>query len=237
MKKTWKGFILALSLILMFFSPLKGAAHAFNREGGQFTSVSGVIPEAAYRNYKILLKEKYLPLLGKLMTVFLADRDKAYKIESLPGEGVFAIESRRTIQPGSRIYIKAIDEGRFHFTGELLLRKIVKFTCFVEVEISYKSNGTEVGYQADLFYSAPVVIEGVSNFITEITGWDFVGKKIMEVIENMHFVLDQAACLDAEGWQEILNDRERLENLFFPVSFTAEEQELIQDLIQKEKGD
>ena len=94
-----------------------------------------------------------------------------------------------------------------------------------------------MGYQADLVYSAPVVIEGVSNFITEITGWDFVGKKIMELIENMHFVLDQAACLDAEGWQEILNDRERLENLFFPVSFTAEEQELIQDLIQKEKGD
>ena len=48
--KTWKGFILALSLILMFFS-LKGL-HTLLIGGGQFTCVSG-IPEAAYWNYKL----------------------------------------------------------------------------------------------------------------------------------------------------------------------------------------
>lgn len=218
-----KLFLITIVIIISFASPVyTGNDHKQQEKGWVTLSVEDYISNDYYEVYKYISDSKHFSLIGKLMTVFLKDRGKGYIITPT-GNKTFKIRSRKTVRPGSKIYIKSMDKDGFTMTGNLILKKIITFNTDVTIKVRYIVEDGRLKYIAHISYNAPAIVEGIDKTFRLFTGKNFVAYKLMAFVDRFHLVLEKLSELDSREWHKISSDKEFLSSLVFPVSFTREE--------------
>lgn len=199
--------------------------------------VTGNISHSNYEHYKLLFKEENFSLIAKLMTLFLIESEKGYKINEIDNQlkntKRFSIQSLNTIQEGSYIDIQSMNEKGFTFTGKLLIEKVGSFDCDIKVDIKYLEQKEDVAYKAKVYYQAPSIVNGLMGIFSVFTGKDYISYKLLNFIDNLHLVLEKMNNLELDTWYELANNQELLSDLVFPIEFTPREIRLIAIMLKR----
>ncbi len=220
-------YLILIVILLNVFIFLNSSEIYANK--GRYSSweevvVKGNISNRNYKDYMLLFKEENFQLIGKLMTLFLLEEEKGYKITQIKGGGNikrFAIQSRKTIKENSYIDIHVMNRREFIFTGKLFIEKVVSFDCDIKVELKYIRGEKDVAYQTEVKYDAPSLINGVNSLFSAFSGEDYISGKLINFIDNLHLVLSELDRLELEKWYKMVYDKDLLLSLIYPVSFTV----------------
>jgi hypothetical protein len=177
-----------------------------------------------------LLKIDRLELIGKLMTTFLKEKKKAYKIQKIE-DSLFSIKSRKTIREGSTLRVMRMDGDKIVFFSRMVLKKLFTFNCNAFFETCYFDNDSSVICSIRVIYDAPAVLKGIDKGIEFFTRKSFVARKTSGFLERLNFLMQELDSLTKEEWIRIANDRSYLSSLIYPVTFTQEEIEFVGGLI------
>ncbi len=228
------GIVFIIFLLLIFLvSFLLYAEQCLAQEQGKgwvSLQVEDELSADFYQVYKSLSSPEDFTLIGKLMTVFLKEKGKGYLITPL-GKGVFKIRSRKTVRPGSKMFIQSMDRQGFNFKGDFILKKIFTFNTDAIIDVKYLIKGDRFKYLARISYNAPALVEGIDKTFRFFTGKNFVAYKMLNFVDRFHFVLKRLSEINLSEWEQIANDKENLSNLIFPVSFSEKEKDKIEKII------
>ncbi len=220
--------ILILLLISAAFSPVVFTAEQPEKRELEF---SREYPASFFVVYQELFNPDNFSLLGKLLTVFLKEKDRGFIF--LPRENKsFSVQSRSTIQPQSTLTIHTWGNNKFSFSADLVLEKIITFPCSVETIIQYTEKENTVLAQANVYYSLPAGIEITSQVFKTITGDDYIKNELQKFLEELHEITGILGNLAQETWLEVAENTDDLDTVF-PVSFTPAEIELVTEIITK----
>lgn len=222
----------AASLATLMFFLCTGPVRADAQAGWVTAEFTQELPGSFVEIQAGLFDETHFELIGKLLSVFLHDKDKAYLIRRV-GEHSYSIMSRRTIQEGSRVSVVSMTPSLFSFTGTLILKRGFSFTCEVDVRARYTAAGDADSVRAvtNVAYNAPAVVEGLDKLYRVISGRTFVAYKVSGFIERINIVFEMLGNMRSDEWLEISSDREFLEGLHYPVEFTRKEREYVAALL------
>lgn len=239
MQNSKLDYIVLIVIMLNVFIFLNSSVIYANK--GRYSSweeivVKGNISNRNYNDYMLLFKEENFQLIGKLMTLFLLEEEKGYKITQIKGgpDNIkrFAIQSRKTIKESSYIDIHVMNRRGFIFTGKLFIEKVVAFDCDIKVELKYIRGEKDVVYQAEVKYDVPSLINGVNSLFSAFSGEDYISGKLINFIDNLHLVLSELDRLESEKWYKMVYDNDLLSSLIYPVRFTDTEVRLIANMIK-----
>ncbi|MFW6022671.1 MAG: hypothetical protein ACOCQW_04060 [Halanaerobiaceae bacterium] len=230
-------FILIIILPVIICIPISSTVFASNSiddELQQTVTIEGEISHQSYDYYKLLFKSDNFQLIGKLMTLFLQEENKGYKIYHKEKD-TYYIQSNSTIQRNSYINIIFMDNKNFDFNGKLFIKKGIAFNSDIGVNIDYLKKNNRVIYSADIAYTAPVVVNSLNNIYNIITGEDFISYKIIKFLDNLHLVLDELNKLNPESWSELVNNEENFVDTVFSVEFSEKEYNIIENILKNDK--
>lgn len=194
------------------------------------TEVEGSLSRETYRIYKKFFKRANFELMGKLLTLFLAEEGKGYRITQLD-DNLYEIQSRKTIQEGSTLYIESLSPTEFSFSGTLIIEKLITFECEFRADIDYQINGDDIRYMGDVDYQKSGMINGLNSFASFFKGEDYISYKLHGFLNNLHLVFEKLSLLNLESWQELI-DSEELSNLVFPLDFSKEELDIFEEILK-----
>jgi hypothetical protein len=172
--------------------------------------------------------------IGKLMTLFLRDKKKAYKFSAI-GDSIFLIKSRKTVRPGSTLRILAIDSSRLEFVADLVFTKGGVFSSQVLASIRYSTRGNSTVCGASIWYTAPAAVRGINSSVRFVTGIDLLGWKISDFVRRPGIVMQRIALLAPRQWRELASDTKLLQSLYYPVAFSADEVEFLAGALEKKR--
>lgn len=224
--------MLACGLQLVIFGALgEGEAAGSPAEGKRETFTATKVFSGDFQPiYSELFDSEHFQLMGKLMTVFLHDKDKGYRLT--PGaDDAYSIRSRSTIQEGSEIRIHELSGESFIFSGDLILKKGITFPCTVEAKIRYDWDGPEMRCVINITYQTLPIVRGLDQGLRFFTGKNFIADKVTSFLEGMHLVAERLAGLSLEEWRRIADDQDFLSHLVFPVTFSPEEREKVERVL------
>jgi len=188
-------------------------------------------PASSFIVYQKLFNPENFSLLGKLLTVFLKEKDRGFIF--LPRENnSFSVQSRRTIQPESTLTIYAWGNKKFSFSADLVLEKIITFPCSVKTIIQYSEKENTVLAEANVYYSLPTGIEFTGQVIKTMTGEDYIKNELQKFLEELHGITGILENLSQETWLEVAENTDDLDTVF-PVTFTPAEKKLVAEIITK----
>ena len=222
---------LPITFIILFLLLFSGMITAAGQEAGDSFTVTESLPAELHLIFDHLFDPDHFVLLGKLITLFLREEEKAYLIERISANR-FAIRSKATIRAGSLLQIEQMTGTEFVFSGQLILKKGIEFNCAVQMETIYRMEGRQVTALSKVFYQLPPLVRGLDRTIRVLTGQHFVVDKTTAFLQRMHLALARLAELSPAEWESLARQEGKLSSLIYPVSFSKEEIGLVRDVLQ-----
>jgi hypothetical protein len=199
---------------------------------GDSVVVLDSFPAAALHFKDAVLVPDRLELMGKLMTLFLKEQKKAYKITRI-SDSLFALESRNSLAAGSTIRIQQLDTAVFAFIGAIIIKKPVQFPCSIAVTSVYERRNAHIICRTSAAYRTAPVIHTIDKTITAVSGRKYIAYKIADFILRLHTVLSDLETLDSPQWQALARNRALHKKLYFPVTFSQEEIAFVDTLVRQ----
>ncbi len=181
--------------------------------------------------YESLFNPESLPLLGKLLTLFLREQNRGFYFQPIDDK-TFSVQSGQTIKEESTLTLQSWNSKEFAFSAKLILEKIIKFHCQVEVKVKYEYNSQEIISETYVNYILPPVLNEAYSVFTFIIGHDIIEKSLFELIEELHALAGELEKISKDDWEEMSRDPAILNTAVFPLTFSEKEQEQVVRIIE-----